>query len=92
MPDQDTPALPPGTLDLMGKGKAGGSPIGDVADRAVAVLVAFTAVRWRSKIVGSAAAPQVRTLLALCEHPGEQLESVLGATPHEFESRILRTG
>ncbi len=23
-------------------------------------------------------------------HPDEQLESVLGATPHEFESRILR--
>jgi hypothetical protein len=24
------------------------------------------------------------------EPPDEQLESVLGATPHEFESRILR--
>ena len=23
--------------------------------------------------------------------PGEHLESVLGATPHEFESRILRS-
>jgi len=34
---------------------------------------------------------QVRTVANMAEHPDEQLESVLGATPHEFESRILRT-
>ncbi|MFE7276100.1 hypothetical protein [Streptomyces sp. NPDC057623] len=38
----------------------------------------------------SSTPPQVRTLLITPEPPGEHLESVLGATPHEFESRILR--
>jgi hypothetical protein len=33
---------------------------------------------------------QVRTLTGDPELSGEQLESVLGATPHDFESRILR--
>jgi hypothetical protein len=33
---------------------------------------------------------QVRTLLNSPGRPRDPLESVLGATPHEFESRILR--
>ncbi|MCW2913898.1 MAG: hypothetical protein JWN52_1966, partial [Actinomycetia bacterium] len=33
---------------------------------------------------------QVRTLTDMPEHSEGQLESVLGASPHEFESRILR--
>ena len=33
----------------------------------------------------------VRTPTTTAEPPDEHLESVLGATPHEFESRILRS-
>src|SRR5690606_12681571 len=40
--------------------------------------------------VQRAAPPQVRTPPSVPEPPDEHLESVLGATPHEFESRILR--
>jgi hypothetical protein len=35
--------------------------------------------------------PQVRTPMDPAGQSHEQLESVLGATPHEFESRILRS-
>src|SRR5690606_13417821 len=56
----------------------------------VAVLVAFTPVRRCPPPVQRAAPPQVRTPPSVPEPPDEHLESVLGATPHEFESRILR--
>jgi hypothetical protein len=57
----------------------------------VAVLVAFTPVQRHSPPTLSPAPPQVRTFLTTPEPPDEHLESVLGATPHEFESRILRS-
>ncbi len=56
----------------------------------VAVLVAFTPVRRRTHARKQAARPQPRTLLITPGPPDEQLESVLGSHPHEFESRILR--
>ncbi|GAA2838765.1 hypothetical protein GCM10010505_72330 [Kitasatospora aburaviensis] len=56
----------------------------------VAVLVAFTPVRGRSAPDRRVIPPQVRTPTTVPGQPDEHLESVLGATPHEFESRILR--
>ena len=56
----------------------------------VSVLVSFVGVRQRPTIRLPIVAAQVRTPLLAHEPRREQLESVLGATPHEFESRILR--
>jgi hypothetical protein len=56
----------------------------------VAVLVAFTGVQRRSGAPPTPDAAQARTFPYASEPPDEQLESVLGATPHVFESRILR--
>ncbi len=53
--------------------------------RMVAVLVAFTRAQHRSEAFPAAAPPQVRTLPCIPGPPDEQLESMLGATPHEFE-------
>ena len=52
-------------------------------------LVAVTGVRRSPPSAQCSAPSQVRTLLHTRVLPGEHLESVLGATPHEFESRIL---
>ena len=56
----------------------------------LAVWVAFSPVQGSPSTPASAAAHQVGMVTNLRGHPDEQLESVLGATPHEFESRILR--
>jgi len=56
----------------------------------VAVLVAFTSVQDRSTEPPGDVPQQVRTCPDTSEPQDEHLESVLGATPHEFESRILR--
>ena len=63
---------------------------GPTASGIVAVPVAFMSVQHRPEPRLGDAAPQVRTPANPLGPPGEQLESVLGATPHEFESRILR--
>jgi hypothetical protein len=72
----------------------GRSPTTPCSDRTfgsvVAVSVAFTRVQHRSEAPTNPAPPQVRTFPNVPEPPDEHLESVLGATPHEFESRILR--
>jgi hypothetical protein len=59
--------------------------------RSVAVPVASISVQERPAVLPGAAAPQVRTPTNPAGQPHEHLESVLGATPHEFESRILRS-
>ncbi|TWG04522.1 hypothetical protein FHX80_112975 [Streptomyces brevispora] len=56
----------------------------------VSFVVSFTFVRDCPEGAASCTAPQVRTGAARTGQPDEHLESVLGATPHEFESRILR--
>jgi hypothetical protein len=58
--------------------------------RLVSVPVSFTPVRPRPRAVTPEAPPQLRTPPTPAGPPYEHLESVLGATPHEFESRILR--
>ncbi len=61
------------------------------ADAVVSVLVSFTTIQPGSAASQQPAPPQLRTGTdSGGRHRGE-LESVLGATPHEFESRILRT-
>ncbi|GHB24530.1 recombination directionality factor [Streptomyces chryseus] len=59
--------------------------------RLVSVLVSFTSVRECSDGSGPNGPTQARTDTAPSGRPYEHLESVLGATPHEFESRILRS-
>jgi hypothetical protein len=61
------------------------------SSRPVAVPVAFACVQRGPKDSLQEAAPQVRTVTNAPGHPDEQLESVFGATPHEFKPRILRT-
>ncbi len=56
----------------------------------VSVLVSFAPVQRRSPPTLLPGPPQARTPLSPTEPADEDLESVLGATPHEFESRILR--
>jgi hypothetical protein len=63
----------------------------DRASKRVAVRVAFSLVRGRPRGACRSTQQQVGTLTAAAEPPDEHLESVLGATPHEFESRILRS-
>ncbi|WP_256215874.1 MFS transporter [Streptomyces sp. Ag109_O5-10] len=55
----------------------------------VAVWVAFSPVHRRPSASVAAPASQVRTVTNPPGPPDEHLESVLGATSHEFESRIL---
>ncbi len=57
---------------------------------AEALVVAFARVRRGPRARQRTSSAQVRTLTDPAGQPHEQLESVLGATPHEFESRILR--
>ncbi|CAM5468218.1 hypothetical protein KAURM247S_03762 [Kitasatospora aureofaciens] len=56
----------------------------------VSVPVSFIAVRMGSVTTPTAREPQFRTCVNAAGHCRGDLESVLGATPHEFESRILR--
>ncbi|WP_344641200.1 ABC transporter permease [Kitasatospora cystarginea] len=56
----------------------------------VSVLVSFTTVQARSAGSPAARMPQVRMCTDPAERRSAELESVLGVTPHEFESRILR--
>jgi hypothetical protein len=56
----------------------------------VSVLVSFTPIRPGSAATQPGTPPQVRTGANLDGRRSGELESVLGATPHEFESRILR--
>jgi hypothetical protein len=52
--------------------------------------VSFVIVRDRSPITRRRPRRTARTSRQPAERRSEELESVLGATPHEFESRILR--
>jgi hypothetical protein len=56
----------------------------------VSVLVSFAPVQAPSDGATPDTPPQFRTPTPPSCPPYEHLESVLGATPHEFESRILR--
>ncbi|MDB4873182.1 MAG: hypothetical protein JWL97_4186 [Gemmatimonadales bacterium] len=56
----------------------------------VSFLVSFTYVRDRSQPYPAARWRRSRPLLTCRERTGAELESVLGASPREFESRILR--
>lgn len=57
---------------------------------AVSVLVSFASVQHHPRRTGRVEIPQARTVAGLSEHTSADLESVLGVTPREFESRILR--
>jgi hypothetical protein len=61
----------------------------DRTSKRVAVRVAFSLVRGRPQRVCRSAQQQVGTLTTVAEPRDEHLESVLGATPHEFESRKM---
>jgi hypothetical protein len=56
----------------------------------VSVSVSFASVQHRPQEIGQVEIPQVCTVAGLGEHTPADLESVLVATPREFESRILR--
>jgi hypothetical protein len=56
----------------------------------VSVLVSFANVQQRPTAHLPNVPPQARTPSRIHEPHRDPLESVLGATPHEFESRILR--
>ena len=56
----------------------------------VSVLVSFAAVRERPQRTGAGRSSRSQTTLAHRERTPADLESVLGATPQEFESLILR--
>jgi hypothetical protein len=56
----------------------------------VSVLVSFTPVRRRSPVVTGSGLRSSRTVADAGERRSALLESVLGATPQEFESPILR--
>ena len=56
----------------------------------VSVLVSFAAVRRRPRRTGPGRGSRSQTTLTYRERTPTDLESVLGATPQEFESLILR--
>src|SRR6267154_834396 len=56
----------------------------------VSVLVSFAAVRGRTRRTGPGRSSRSQTMLTCRECTSTDLESVLGAMPREFESRILR--
>ena len=56
---------------------------------AVSLVVSFAPVRRSSDLPTAHLDPRSRTVPACRERWGAHLESVLGATPREFESRIL---
>jgi hypothetical protein len=56
----------------------------------VSVSVSFTAVHGRPSNTTRSRLCRSRTVLTTAEHRPTDLESVLGATPRGFESRILR--
>src|SRR5579875_269581 len=60
--------------------------------RLVSFAVSFSYVRTRPARTAYNGQPKSRTLLSYAEPSPTDLESVLGATPREFESRILRYG
>jgi hypothetical protein len=70
-----------------GAGLAGVSP---PALAAVSFVVSFAEIRERPLRPTGHGHPRSRTGTACGERWGAQLESVLGATPQEFESPILR--
>jgi hypothetical protein len=59
---------------------------------AVSFVVSFAVIRERPLRPTGHGHPWSRTLPACREREGAHLESVLGATPQEFESPILRHG
>ena len=63
----------------------------DLVSVLVSVLVSFTPVRPGPAAAQQFAPSQVRTGANPSGQGSGELESVLGATPHEFESRILRS-
>jgi hypothetical protein len=63
----------------------------EAVDPVVSVLVSFSLVQPWPNETAQGFPSQVRTPTNPAGPPHEDLESVLGATPHEFESRILRT-
>lgn len=65
--------------------------IGQIGSVGLPILVSFAPVRPRPGGANLSTQTQVRTHLIVAVRPGEHLESVLGAPPHEFESRIFRT-
>ena len=56
----------------------------------VSVLVSFAAVQGRPRRTGPSRSYRSQTALTYSERTSADLESVLGASPREFESRILR--
>src|SRR5467141_49261 len=56
----------------------------------VSVLVSFAEVRGRTRRTGPGRSSRSQTMLTCHERTSTDLESVLGAMPREFESRILR--
>jgi hypothetical protein len=61
-----------------------------LSPHAVSVSVSFASVHSRSPSPQRPGIRLRRRPQGLHEHDSKELESVLGATPHEFESRILR--
>src|SRR5262245_49269021 len=77
-------------LTLTGRRSAAVLPCGGPPWPLVSVSVSFTPVRHRSPVVALIVFAQARTVADAGERWPALLESVLGATPREFESRILR--
>ena len=65
-------------------------PLGLLPRESATVSVSFASVQHRPRGTGQVEIPQVRTVAGLGEHTPADLESVLVATPREFEPRILR--
>jgi hypothetical protein len=88
------PLCSPSTATTLSRRGLGGASVTTVA---VSISVSFSPVRRRSGETHGRARPGDRPPMNPGERPRTtrttpptQLESVLGATPHEFESRILR--
>src|SRR5262245_66146846 len=70
--------------------RAGLAGVSPPAPAAVSFVVSFAEIRDRPLRPTGHGHPRSRTDTAWHERWGALLESVLGATPREFESRILR--
>ena len=70
--------------------RAGLAGVSSPAPAAVSFVVSFAEIRERPLSPVAYGHPRSRTAAAGRERHGAHLESALGATPREFESRILR--
>src|SRR5215831_1854058 len=70
--------------------RAGLAGVNPPAPAAVSFVVSFAEIRERPLRPTGHGHPRSRTVPACHERWGAHLESVLGATPQEFESPILR--